>query len=343
MKGLKKWSSSLHFFFTLITMVEITLTVIAASLVDELLREVIGINIVLPTVVWLPLISLVIGALLSLAMNYVFFTPVSRLSKAMNRVAEGEFGNVIETKSRIREVRGLYDSFNLMTKALADTEMLQCDFVSNVSHEFKTPINAIEGYATLIQDSEMDESQRNEYIEKILLGTHRLSDLVGNILLLSKLDNSTLPQKTERFSLDEQIRQSILLLEAKWERKNITFDLELEETEYLGNETLLHHVWTNLIDNAIKFSHEGGVIGVRLSTEGENVRVSIEDNGIGIPESECEYIFDRFYQVDSSHKGEGNGLGLSIVKRIIDTCGGNISVLSKTGEGCTFTVVLGQK
>ena len=343
MKGLKKWSSSLHFFFTLITMVEITLTVIAASLVDELLREVIGINIVLPTVVWLPLISLVIGALLSLAMNYVFFTPVSRLSKAMNRVAEGEFGNVIETKSRIREVRGLYDSFNLMTKALADTEMLQCDFVSNVSHEFKTPINAIEGYATLIQDSEMDESQRNEYIEKILLGTHRLSDLVGNILLLSKLDNSTLPQKTERFSLDEQIRQSILLLEAKWERKNITFDLELEETEYLGNETLLHHVWTNLLDNAIKFSHEGGVIGVRLSTEGENVRVSIEDNGIGIPESECEYIFDRFYQVDSSHKGEGNGLGLSIVKRIIDTCGGNISVLSKTGEGCTFTVVLGQK
>ncbi len=343
MKGLKKWSSSLHFFFTLITMVEITLTVIAASLVDELLREVIGINIVLPTVIWLPLISLVIGALLSLAMNYVFFTPVSRLSKAMNRVAEGEFGNVIETKSRIREVRGLYDSFNLMTKALADTEMLQCDFVSNVSHEFKTPINAIEGYATLIQDSEMDESQRNEYIEKILLGTHRLSDLVGNILLLSKLDNSTLPQKTERFSLDEQIRQSILLLEAKWERKNITFDLELEETEYLGNETLLHHVWTNLLDNAIKFSHEGGVIGVRLSTEGENVRVSIEDNGIGIPESECEYIFDRFYQVDSSHKGEGNGLGLSIVKRIIDTCGGNISVLSKTGEGCTFTVVLGQK
>ena len=230
--------------------------------------------------------------------------------------------------------------FNMMTKELKNTEVLQTDFVSNVSHEFKTPINAIEGYTTLLQGCDnLDETQQ-EYIEKILFNTNRLSTLVGNILLLSKIENQSIQTSRSKFRLDEQIRQSIVALEPAWEKKNIEFDVEMESIEYLGNESLFHHVWDNLIGNAIKFSPCGGLVVIRLEKDGKNILFVIEDNGPGLSEEAKKHLFDKFYQADSSHKQEGNGLGLALVKRILTIADGDIVAENKKDGGCRFSVHL---
>jgi signal transduction histidine kinase len=233
----------------------------------------------------------------------------------------------------------MYESFNIMTEELSATEILQTDFVSNVSHEFKTPINAIEGYATLLQDETLSEEEEREYVEKILLNTKRLSDLVGNILLLSKVDNQAIPASRATYSLDEQIRRAILYLEPKWEKKNILFDVELDTVDYYGNESLMLHIWTNILYNAIKFSPEGGEVRVRLYEKDGNVVFSVSDQGAGIDENAKKHIFDKFYQSETSHKGEGNGLGLALVKRITDLAGGTVTAENLSLGGCRFEVI----
>ena len=234
----------------------------------------------------------------------------------------------------------VYNSFNTMVAELGNTETLQTDFVSNVSHEFKTPINAIEGYASLLQDSQLSESQKNAYVDKIIYNTRRLSDLVGNILLLSKLNNQTIKPKATVYRLDEQVRQSILALESKWEQKEIEFDIDLEELNYSGYENLMNHVWINLIDNAIKFDSQGGQIRIGLKEQDGNAVFSIWNNGPAIPPDDMQRIFTKFYQVDSSHMSEGNGLGLALVRKIVTASRGTISVTSEPDEGTEFTVTL---
>jgi signal transduction histidine kinase len=228
-----------------------------------------------------------------------------------------------------------------MPKELEATEILQTNFVSNVSHEFKTPITAIEGYATLLGDSEGTTPQQKEYIEKILLNTGRLSTLVGNILLLSKIDNQSIETKQEEFSLDEQIRRSILLLELKWTEKNVEMDVDLQSIRYIGNPSLLMHVWNNLIGNAIKFTPEGSTVSIRLLESGKEIIFTVEDQGRGVSEDAKKHIFEKFYQGDSSHRQEGNGLGLALVKSIVDTVNGRISV-ENLEKGCRFNVTLPQ-
>ena len=226
-----------------------------------------------------------------------------------------------------------------MTKELRATQILQMDFVSNVSHEFKTPINAIEGYTMLLQGEELSNEQ-NEYVEKILFNTQRLSCLVGNILLLSKLENQNIPMKKTKYRLDEQIRQAILSLESKWTQKEIGFQVEMEAVKYVGNEGLFMHVWINLLDNAIKFSPNQGIITMFLKQEKDQVKFILEDEGPGIDEEIKNRIFDKFYQADGSHKAEGNGLGLALVKRIIDSAGGTIEAQNREYGGCRFVVQL---
>ena len=258
----------------------------------------------------------------------------------MKKVALRDFTVRLETRSSITEVRELYDNFNLMTSELGATEILQTDFVSNVSHEFKTPINAIEGYAMLLQEQGLPPEEQAEYVSKILFNTKRLSELVGNILLLSKLENQAIPQKRTLYRLDEQIRKAILLLETKWTKKNIVFEIDLDEVSCTCNESLMLHVWTNLLDNAIKFNSEGGTIKMELTEKNGSIIFTIADNGCGIAEEDCKHIFDKFYQSDSSRKGEGSGLGLALVKQLIDLYGGSISVKSVLGKGTCFTVIL---
>lgn len=333
---------NLRIYFTAMVMAEIFAMVIITSFIAKLLGSRLHFTIDMPAVIIMLLFSMIIGYTVNIFLSRAFFRPITKLGASMRKVAKGDFSERIEPESKIREVQNLYTDFNIMTQELDATEIIQSDFVSNVSHEFKTPINAIQGYATLLQGENNSPEDEAEYIRKILLNTGRLSDLVGNILLLSKLDHSVLEKDCSSFRLDEQIRVAIVLLEEKWSVKNIDFDVELEEITYLGNEKLLAHVWSNLIDNAVKFSPSDGIISMRLSKNNSgSIIFQIEDYGPGIPPESREHIFDRFYQADSSHKAEGNGLGLSLVKKIVTISGGSIVVSDCEGHnGCRFTVTL---
>ena len=327
----------LHPYYVLIALAEIIIAAAVAVLLSFLLENVLEIR--LPTWLWVLVFSVILSCVLGLLLSQLFFTPIVRLSRAMRNVGQGDFSIQLETTSRIREVKEIYDNFNLMTRELGATEIIQTDFVANVSHEFKTPINAIEGYATLLQAVQADEEQAM-YVEKILRNTRRLSELVGNILLLSRVDNQSIPTEQTVYRLDEQIRQAIVLLEPKWADKEIDFDVELDLLDYTGNESMMLHVWINLIDNAIKYSPHGGLICIHLSCADGGAVFTIEDCGPGIPKEQQKHIFDKFYQIDSSHTAEGNGLGLALVKRVLNTCGGEIQVANLPQAGCRFTVTL---
>ena len=334
------FSFNLRLYFTLIVMVEIAISVVVAVILGVILNLVAKGNVLLPLTVWQVLLSLLIGASISAFLGKWFFGPITELGDAMKKVADGDFSVRLTADKGIREIEDIYANFNLMAKELGATEILQTDFVSNVSHEFKTPINAIEGYATLLQGDESLSPEMAQYVEKILFNTKRLSGLVGNILLLSKVDNQVIQSRCSTFRLDEQIRQSVVLLEPKWEEKDIEFDVDLERVEYTGDESMLMHVWNNIIGNAIKFNPEGGYVGIKMKQRDGEITVTVEDSGPGVDEEAKKHIFDRFYQADSSHKEEGNGLGLALVKRIVDANKGRVSVENRLGGGCRFTVVL---
>ena len=338
-KGAHKWMNIRLYFIVLILAVGILVMGILLGIFD-MLDQVFYVRYGIVTLLWLILLSVLISGLVTTFLTNRILQPIRRLRRAMGEVARGDFQVRLETGSRVGEVQEIYEHFNQMAGELAATEMLQRDFVSNVSHEFKTPINAIEGYAMLLQGDAQVSGEQAEYIDKILFNTRRLSGLVGNILLLSRMDNQTiLPQRT-LFRLDEQIRQAVLLLEPKWTEKDVELDAELEPAEYLGNESLLLHVWTNLIDNAVKFGPRGGVVRLRLYRSADGLIFYVEDQGPGVDEDKKKRIFDRFYQADSSHQDEGNGLGLALAKQILDKNGGGIQVKNMPGGGCRFTVWL---
>ena len=340
---MKKWRQkrSLRVRLTLLVMAELLITVALASVFSDLLHWIFGDGYDPPRFLELCLIGLMVGGGLTQFMGRVFFEPINKLGDAMNRVAEGDFSVSLEEKNSSPEIANIYDKFNLMVKELNATEVLQTDFVSNVSHEFKTPINAIEGYATLLQDREdLSPEEQEQYVDKILFNTRRLSNLVGNILLLSRIDNQAIPHKGAPFRLDEQIRQAIVLLEPEWVKKDIEFDVEMEDITIEGNENLLFHVWNNLIGNAIKFDPPNGLINIKLHKSGGKAMFQIEDSGPGISDEGLKHIFDKFYQEDSSHKQEGNGLGLALAGRIVSLHGGSISAVNLPGGGCRFTVEL---
>ena len=326
--------------FFLICMAEFVVVVLLSELAGWLLRRWLGVTVSIPIFVWAILFSVVVGGAITKFITRSFIDPITQLGKAMKEVSDGNFQVTAQCRSRLKEVNDIYDSFNLMVKELGATETLQTDFISNVSHEFKTPINAIEGYASLLQDHQQSQAEQDVYIEKILFNTHRLSTLTGNILLLSKINNQSIhPQRTV-FRLDEQVRQAIVALEQKWTENSIDFDVELDKISYSGYESLLIHVWSNLIDNAIKFDPHGGMIALRLWQEEGFAVFTIDDNGPGVTPEELERIFHKFYQSDNSHVMDGNGLGLPLVKKIVEFSGGTVTLENLPAAGCRFTVRL---
>lgn len=328
------------FIFSSAAFIGSLLSTALALAVVWLLNRRFGVWLGIPYTIRVLLISILSGAAIAVGLSKIFVSPMMKLGDAMRKVAGGDFSVRLDCTSKIRDVREVYGSFNTMVKELGNTETLQTDFVSNVSHEFKTPINAIEGYASLLQDSQLTDEQKNAYIDKIIFNTRRLSDLVGNILLLSKVNNQTISLKASTFRLDEQVRQSILALESKWEKKEIEFDIDLDEIEYTGYENLLSHVWLNLIDNAVKFSPQNGQIRIRLKQLDGSVTFSIWDNGLPIPEADIDRIFNKFYQGDNFHASEGNGLGLALVRKIVAAAHGTINVTSSEDAGTEFVVAL---
>lgn len=260
MKEKRRTHLSLRIRFTLLVIIEMVVIALISEIVTSLLGKYFDISIQIPGAVWAVLISVVLGSAVTTFLGKKIFDPIQKLGEAMSRVADGNFEIRLDDKCGFREIQEIYNNFNLMTRELQSTEILQTDFVSNVSHEFKTPINAIEGYATLLQDEENPlTDEQSQYVGKILFNTKRLSKLVGNILLLSKVDNQTIQTKQVTFRIDEQIRQSVVLLEAEWTKKEIDFDVDLEVAEYTGNENLMLHVWNNLLGNAIKFSPQNEI------------------------------------------------------------------------------------
>lgn len=315
-------------------------SILIAFGITKLFEIWIPFSINVPLLIQLNIFSLIVAIIAAHFISKLFFGPIKELREGMQKVADGDFGIRLETKSSSVEIQELVAGFNMMAQELGTTEMLQTDFVSNVSHEFKTPINAIEGYTTLLQSTDNIDEVENEYIEKILFNTKRLSKLVSNILLLSKIENLSIQTHKDRYGLDEQIRESILALETAWTVKNIDFDVDLDDLEYYGNEAMMYHVWDNLIGNAIKFSPENGEIKITLKKKKNTIIFTVEDYGPGLSEDAKKHIFDKFYQEDTSHKEEGNGLGLALVKRILSSVGGEISVQNIETGGCRFIVTL---
>ena len=332
---------SLRTRLTALVTLEMLVCVLVAYGLDQLFNEVFPWTV--PLEIELVGVCLLIGILVTSQLSKYFFNPIKKLRFAMDKVADGDFSVRLEEKSSSKEIMEIYTGFNLMAHELSSTEILQTDFVSNVSHEFKTPINAIEGYSTLLQDSENLDDDQKEYVDKILFNTQRLSSLVGSILLLSKLENQQIPTNQTEYRLDEQIRQSVVALESAWVQKDIELDVELDRVSYLGNEQMMRHVWDNLISNAVKFSPQGGTVKLCLTQKARKLIFTIEDQGPGLSEDAQKHIFDKFYQGDSSHKQEGSGLGLALAKRILTIEKGQITAENIHEGGCRFTVTLRTK
>ncbi len=326
----------LTLFIGIVLLLSILIALGIMAILDRVLVDFTGI----PRWIQLNFISFIVAVIATRYLSRIFFIPIRQLNQGMKKVADGDFSVRLSEKSSSQELREIFAGFNMMVKELSSTEILQTDFVSNVSHEIKTPINAIEGYTTLLQGCESLNEEQQKYVEKILFNTERLSTLVSNILLLSKLENQTIKTHREPYGLDEQIRESIVELEPAWEAKAIELDVELDNIEYNGNELMMRHVWNNLLGNAIKFSPVGGKIKIYLKRKAGSFKVLIEDEGPGLSEEAKKHLFDKFYQADTSHKEEGNGLGLALVKRILSIEGGEISAENAKPKGCCVTVTL---
>lgn len=285
-------------------------------------------------------VSIVIGTTLALVLSRKVLKPLNELIEATREVAKGNFETEIAELDKDNEIAELVRSFNYMTKELKGIGMFHRDFINNFSHEFKTPITSIRGFAKQLQNIDTTDEQRREYTDIIVSEAERLANMSSNILLLTKLENQEIITGKENFFLDEQIRNCILMLQTQWEEKCINFELDLDSIEYFGNEEMLSYVWINIISNAIKFSEPNSSIRIRCIEDMSDVKVNIRDEGIGMDDKTRIHIFEKFYQGDSSRKSEGNGLGLSLVKRIVELCSGRISVKSQIGKGSEFIVRL---
>lgn len=292
------------------------------------------------TLISLLLVSGITVALMSYFIGRRVLTPLVKLSSASKEVARGNFDVTVSDSSKMEEVQSTFRNFNAMVRELKSISTLSSDFIANVSHEFKTPLSVIEGYAMLLQDDRLTAQEHEDYLNKILVNTRRLNTLVGNILMLSKMETKPLPEQYTRFRLDEQLRQVVAQLEPQWSAKGISFRVRLDEVELLGWEQVLPYVWSNLISNAIKFSPSGSVIALTLLEQRECAVVTVSDRGCGMEPDVQERIFEKFYQGDTSHKAEGNGLGLALVRQIVELSQGVVEVESQPGKGSTFRVIL---
>lgn len=285
---------------------------------------------------------LIVGSFATGVTSHIVLKYVNRIINQMNRLASGDFkarltyGKPLSNHPTFSEVT---NSFNLMAEELEHTEVLRNDFINNFSHEFKTPIVSIAGFAKLLKYDDLTDRQRKEYLDIIEEEAMRLSAMATNVLNLSKVENQMILTELSTFNLSEQIRSIVLLLEKLWTKKNIEINLEFDEYEICASEELLKQIWINLIDNAIKFSPEYGEIVIKIINHDETYRVTIANTGNEIPKEKRKKIFEKFYQADESRSSEGNGIGLAIVKKVVDLHYGDISLECENGM-TTFMIEL---
>ena len=289
-------------------------------------------------VIWyMGFICVCVGSVLTMLTTTILLHPLQRMIRKIRSLASGDYKNRIYFGNPLGKhptFAALSESFNTLAEELENTEMLRSDFINNFSHEFKTPIISIAGFAKLLKKGNLKEEQKKEYLDIIEEESLRLSYMATNVLNLTKVENQTILTDVTSYNLSEQIRACVLLLENRWTKKKIEFSLEFDEYEINANEELLKQIWINLIDNAIKFSPDYGMIMIRIKESNDRYKISIANTGTEIPKESMPKIFNKFYQSDESHASEGNGVGLAIVKKIVDLHKGSIAVESENG----FTV-----
>jgi len=268
--------------------------------------------------------------------------PVRRITEAAEKIMQGDFTVRIQPLKGLPDETGfnrIIECLNQMTRELSGTETLRTDFIANVSHELKTPLAVMGNYAAILQRPGLSEEEKNEYAAAIADASKRLASLITNILKLNKLENQQIFPQKEEFDLGEQLCESLLQFEDAWEKKDLQIETDIEDDVRVRSDAeLLSLVWNNLISNAIKFTPDGGTVSLRLKREGSRVAVSVRDTGCGIHPETGRHIFEKFYQGDTSHATQGNGLGLALVRRVVDILNGEIAVQSTLGQGSTFTV-----
>lgn len=273
--------------------------------------------------------------------------PVRRIRQGMEKMIAGDFQTripYIKEKNSDNEFDDIIKGLNEMAAELSGVETLRTDFVSNVSHEIKTPLAVIQNYGTMLQNPQLSEAQRIEYAKAVTEQTRKLSDLISNILKLNRLENQQIYPDKKEYNLTEQICECLLVFEHAWEEKDLEIETDLEEDVIICQDAqLLSLVWNNLFSNAVKFCKRGGKVEVKVRKAEEDIFVTVSDDGCGISPEVGRHIFEKFYQGDTSHATQGNGLGLALVKRVIDIVGGDISVQSALGEGTTFCVRLKER
>lgn len=340
----KKPLRTISLIFTVsIFLIMLTIMSLQGLLMYAYWRFWLQVNVPVPQL-WRPIpllavLSAFVGTGLAILVSRIPLKPIRLLIEAINQLAQGNFHVRIHLDTTEEFVR-LSESFNRMAQELENTELLRSDFINNFSHEFKTPIVSLRGFAKLLKSPDLTPTERNEYLDIIIHESNRLAQLSSNVLNLSKIENLSILSDMKSFNLSEEIRQSVLLLESKWQKKELSLIIDMDELDYYGNKSLLNQVWINLIDNAIKFSPEKGKIRLKLQKQMDKMVFQIMDNGCGMSRETEERIFERFYQGDTSHTEEGNGLGLTVVKKIVELHGGRITVRSEDGFGSTFTVIL---
>lgn len=335
-----KYSSRMRVYYWLIVSLVVFFCFVAVALALYLLERVADTPLSLVAFLTILAVCTITVGLTAYYVGRRILAPMVKLREASSQVAHRNFNVTVQDSSRLEEVQTTFRNFNAMVQELQRLDTLSNDFIASVSHEFKTPLTAIEGYAMLLQTPGLSQEEREEYLERILSSVHRLSELVGNILTLSKLETQSLAEQQRTFRLDEQIRQAIVAQEALWTAKKLELEVTLDAVSLRGCEGLLSLIWSNLLSNAIKFSPVGGTVSITLREQRECIVAQVRDQGCGMTQEVQSRIFEKFYQADPSHKAQGHGLGLALVKRVVELSDGIIEVESAPDAGACFRIIL---
>ena len=339
----------LAFLFSAIVFLALAVAVMASAVVTFL---VVRSNIVPTTkemvpIIWttcaiMAIVAMIFGVLLALLAAKLPFRPILELMACMDKLADGDFHTRVKARfwqSKHPGLLALTQSFNKMAEQLENTEMLRSDFINNFSHEFKTPIVSIAGFAKLLRRGNLPEAEQTEYLAIIEEESLRLSYMATNVLNLTKIENQSILSDTAEYNVSEQLRASVLLLEEEWTRKDLELEMDFDEYQIVANEEMMKQVFINLLDNAMKFAPVNGTVRVDVTQDHRHTCIAISNNGPVIPPEIREKIFRKFYQGDESHAAKGNGIGLAIVRRVVDLHGGRVEVDSND-DWTTFTVIL---
>ncbi len=286
-------------------------------------------------------ISILVGTVAASFISKNLLKPLHIIIDATEKITEGDYSTRLPFEDiQIQEFEQLGEKFNHMAEELGSVEILRNDFINNFSHEFNTPINSIQGFATLLKHGNLSEEEQNDYLDRIISGSDRLSTLAVNVLNLSKIEQQTILTHKEKINVTEQIRRIIVMLSMRWEKKDIEFEFDCKEYFLTGNEEFLDHLWLNLLDNAIKYSPLQSTIVVDIKETAHKLEIMITDHGKGIAEDALPHIFDKFYRSKSSRAVPGTGLGLTIAHKVVTLHRGTIRVTSAPSQGTSFTVTL---